>query len=125
MATQVAETRTSRLVVLVSPTEKREIADNARAVEMSVSDFVRTAAQRYAEPTETEALLLKDLLADLERANERTQVAFEEMEVQREHFRQFDEQAYKEKVRAELEARSDIDWDRIVDFLGFATEARQ
>lgn len=124
MATQLVETRTSRLVVLVSPTEKREIVENARAVEMSVGDFMRTAARRRGEPTEAEALLLKDLLADLERANERTRVAFEELQAQRERSRRFDEQAYKEQVRAELEARTDIDWDRVAEFLGFTAEAR-
>lgn len=124
MATQLAETRTSRLVVLVSPTEKREITERARAVDMSVGDYMRTAARREVEPTDIEALLLKELVADLERANERTRVAFEELQAQREKTRNFDEQAYKEQVRAELEARTDIDWDRVAEFLGVASEVR-
>lgn len=44
MATQVLDTRTERMVVLVSASEKRRIADNARAASMTLSDYVRTAA---------------------------------------------------------------------------------
>ncbi len=120
MATQAADLRSDRVVVLVSPAEKRRIAADAKAVDMSVSDFMRTAAQRYFEPTEAEAALFKDLLVELERANERTDASFKALMAQAERSRNWDEAAYKAKVRAELEARTDIDWDKVAEFLGFA-----
>ncbi|WP_375402520.1 hypothetical protein [uncultured Sphingomonas sp.] len=122
MATQAVETRSSRMVVLVSPTERRRITDNAREADMSISDFMRTAAQHYAEPTDAEALLLKDLVEELERANERTREAFEGVQEALERSRTYDEAAYKAQMRAELEARTDIDWDKMREFLGFSTE---
>ena len=120
MATQAADLRSDRVVVLVSPAEKRRISEDAAAAAMSVSDFMRTAAQNHFAPTEVEAALLKDVLADLESANERTRASFEALEAQMERSRAWDEVAYKDKVRAELEARDDIDWDKVAEFLGFA-----
>ena len=113
MATQLSDPRSSRVVVLVSPAEKRQIAANAAAADMSVSDFMRTAAERYTEPTEVEKLLMRDLLAQLETANARTEKAFAALEAAQAHAGAFDEQTYRSKVRKELLARTDIDWDAL------------
>ena len=113
MATQLSDPRSSRVVVLVSPAEKRQIAANAAAADMSVSDFMRTAAERYSEPTEVEKLLMRDLLAQLEAANARTEKAFAALEAAQAHADAFNEQAYRAKVREELLARADIDWDAL------------
>src|SRR3546814_20740929 len=72
MATAV-DTRNNRVVVLVSDAEKRRIAANARAADLSVSDYMRRAAERYSEPTDAERALMKDLLVELERANPATE----------------------------------------------------
>ncbi len=118
MATQAADVRNSRVVVLVSDGEKRRIAANARAADMSVSDFMRTAAERYSEPTPTEAALMKDLLAQLEQANAATEASLARLTETATRADMFDEPGYRAKVRAELEARTDIDWDRVASFLG-------
>ena len=110
MATQPADTRTSRLVVLVSPAEKRRIAANAAAADMTLSDFMRTAAERYSEPNHAEKALMRDLIAQLEAANQRTDASFAALKEVRNRAVTFDEEAYRAKVREELLARTDIDW---------------
>src|SRR3546814_11313446 len=79
MATAV-DTRNNRVVVLVSDAEKRRIAANARAADLSVSDYMRRAAERYSEPTDAERALMKDLLVELERANAATDAALVRLE---------------------------------------------
>jgi len=113
MATQLSDPRSSRVVVLVSPAEKRRIAANAAAADMTVSDFMRTAAERYSEPSEAEKLLMRDLLAQLEAANARTEEAFAALEASETHAAAFDEESYRARVREELLARTDIDWDAL------------
>ncbi len=113
MATQLPETRSSRVVVLVSPEEKRRISANAEAADMTVSDFMRTAAERYTEPTDAERALMRDLLAQLEQANARTEVAFAQLEEARTAAAAFDEDRYRTQVRAQLLADSSIDWDTL------------
>lgn len=113
MATQLSDPRSSRVVVLVSSAEKRRIAANAEAADMSVSDFMRTAAERYSEPTPAEQALMRDLLAQLEAANARTEAAMAALEAARANADAFDEQAYRARVREELLARSDIDWNAL------------
>ncbi|WP_066722326.1 plasmid mobilization protein [Sphingomonas pituitosa] len=113
MATQLPETRSSRVVVLVSPEEKRRISANAEAADMTVSDFMRTAAERYTEPTEAEMALMRDLLAQLEAANARTDAAFAQLDHARAAAAQFDEDAYRAQMREQLLADSSIDWNAL------------
>lgn len=64
MATQISggnEHRTARLTVLVTPAEKRAIETRARLVDMTPSEWVRTAAQHY-EPVADEPAFVQ--LAD-------------------------------------------------------------
>lgn len=110
-------------MVLVSPSEKRRIAANAEAADMSVSDFMRTAAERYSEPTPAEQALMRDLLAQLEVANARTEQAMIELDAARTAAAAFDEEAYRAKVREELLARTDVDWDALSTL--FAAGTRQ
>lgn len=118
MATQLSPNRTERVVFLVSASEKRRIADNARSADMTVSDFVRTAAELHTEPTEPERALMADLLRTLEEANARTDEALARLQAVQDRAASFDEEAYRAKVRAELEARDDIDWDATAAALG-------
>lgn len=113
MATQLPETRSSRVVVLVSPEEKRRISANAEAADMTVSDFMRTAAERYSEPTEAEQALMRDLLTQLEAANARTDAAMARLEAARAEAAAFDETACRARIRAELLADPSIDWDAL------------
>ena len=118
MATQLSDPRSSRVVVLVSPSEKRRIAANAEAADMSVSDFMRTAAERYSEPTPAEQALMRDLLAQLELANARTEAAMAGLDAARTAAAAFDEEAYRAQIREELLARTDVDWDALSAVLG-------
>jgi len=113
MATQISDPRSSRVVVLVSPAEKRRIAANAAAVEMTLSDFMRTAAERWAEPSDAEQALMHDLLAQLEAANARSDAAQAALDATEQRALAFDEDAYRAQVREELLARTDIDWDAL------------
>ena len=121
MATQAVAApggRTNRLVVLVSHDEKARISAHARAAEMSVSDYLRTAGERYVEPTEAERLLLRDLVRSLEEANVQTDAALARLEAATARAESFDEDAYRAKVEAELAERDDVDWDALADALG-------
>ncbi len=118
MATQLTSTRTERVVFLVSAMEKRRIAENARLADMTVSDFIRTAAEHYSEPTDAERRLMSELLAMLEQANARTDASLARLAETEARVAAFDEQAYRVQVRAELEARDDLDWSAMAAELG-------
>lgn len=120
MATQALDTRTERMVVLVSASEKRCIAEKARAASMTLSDYVRTAAERYDEPSAAERELMAELLARLEEANVRTDASLARLAETQARVAAFDEDAYRAKVRAELEARDDLDWSAMAVELGLA-----
>jgi hypothetical protein len=117
MATQLSDPRSSRVVVLVSPSEKLRIAANAAAADMSISDFMRTAAERYSEPSEAEIVLLRDLLAQVETGRARVDRAWEALETVERRAAALDEDRYRAEVRAELLARTDIDWDALEKLL--------
>jgi len=119
MATQAAEVRNNRVVVLVSEAEKRRIASNARAADMSVSDFMRRAAERYTEPTDAEQALMRDLLAQLEQANISTRAALENLEETESRAASFDEAAYRAEIVRQLEGQ-DINWAEVAERLGLA-----
>jgi hypothetical protein len=123
MATQLQHPRSTRLVVLVSPAEKQRIADSAAAADMTVSDYMRTAAERYSEPSEAEQMLMRELLTQLEAANASTEKAFAALETEQARAATFDEAAYRATVRQQLLARTDVDWDALGDAL--AGDTRQ
>lgn len=121
MATQIAQVtdvRSNRVVVLVSPAEKQRIAADAAAADMSISDFMRTAAEGFTEPTAAERRLMRDLLRTLEEANARTDASLARLMETQARAAAFDEDAYREQVRAEMETREDIDWAAIAGELG-------
>jgi hypothetical protein len=104
MATQFKaefqETRSERLVVLVSPTEKRAIEARARSAKLSMSDFVRTSAQNYEEPTAAEMALLGDLLHRIDETDTRIDATFARIDAMRADEVAFDEDAYKANLTA-------------------------
>jgi hypothetical protein len=99
------ETRSERLVVLVSPTEKRAIEARARSAKLSLSDFVRASAQNYEGPTEAEMTLLHDLLHRIDQTDTRIDATLARIDAIRDKESGFDEDSYK----AELTAR----WSRL------------
>ena len=118
MATQAADVRGDRVVVLVSKAEKTALAQRAQSAGMTVSDFVRTAAERYSEPTAVERELMRELLLALEEANAKTDASLARLKNTEERVATFDEAAYRAKVRADLEARNDLDWEAMAAELG-------
>lgn len=120
MAAQLSPARNERVVFLVSAAEKVRIADNARAASMTLSDFVRTAAQHPAEPTVSEQELLREMLVSLEEANARTDESLARLEATEQRAMCFDEQSYRQRRQAEYEAIDDLDWAAIADDLGLA-----
>lgn len=118
MATQVVDVRSDRLVVLVSKAEKAAFSERAQASGMTVSEFVRTAAERYSEPTQPEQRLMSELLTVLEEANAKTDVALARLRATEARVAAFDEDAYRAKVEAELAARTDLNWSAMAVQLG-------
>lgn len=113
--------RSHRLVVLVNEEEKARITEQARAASMSVSDYLRTVAEGFELPTEGEKRMLKEAVRQLEEANAGTDAALARLEATVAEAAAFDEEAYREKVRAELVA-SDIDWELVGKRLGFVRD---
>lgn len=82
---------TSRLVVMMTPRDKKAIEARARALDMTTSELVRRAAASYDEhitPEEERMLealtdefvaVVADIREDLRRANERSEAHFAEM----------------------------------------------
>lgn len=118
MATQMVDVRSDRLVVLVSKAEKAALSERAQASGMTVSEFIRTAAERYSEPTEAEQRLMSELLTMLEQANVKTDAALARLQATEARVAAFDEDAYRAKVEAELAARTDLDWSAMAMQLG-------
>jgi hypothetical protein len=117
MATQLKpdfrETRSERLVVLVSPTEKRAIAARARDAKLSVSDFVRASAQNDQAPTDAEKAMLQDVFAELAALNAYTDTAMARLEATNARGRAYDEQAHKARLEAEWTRDGVVDWPAI------------
>lgn len=111
--TDFAETRSERLVVLVSPTEKRAIEARARRANLSLSDFVREVAQSDEVPTEGEKAMLSELFAQIGSLNSHVDNALERMDATNAYANAFDEAAYKAKLEAEWTRDGEVDWDAI------------
>lgn len=117
MATQLKErpeTRSERLVVLVSPREKRAIEGNAREAGMSLSDFVRAASQSYGEPTADERAELEKLFAEMREANARSDATLARLEATKAIADAYDEEAYKAELeRAWTNPDGSTNWEAI------------
>lgn len=113
--------RVHRLVVLVNDDEKAHIKARAQAVSMSVSDYLRTAGELFELPTEAEKQMLKELVQTLTEANAKSDATLARLEETAAAAAAFDEDAYREKVRAELLA-SEIDWQAVGARLGFVRD---
>lgn len=117
MATQLKErpeTRSERLVVLVSPREKRAIEQAAREAGLSLSDFVRTASQNYVGPTAEEKAELRQLMADVRAASARSDETLVRLEATNSRADAYDHEAYKADLAAAwTKADGSTDWAAI------------
>lgn len=61
---------------------------------------------------------IREMLVSICVTGERIDAALAEARTSSERARRFDENAYRARVRAELEADSDIDWNQVAERLG-------
>ena len=77
MDMQAAPAMNSRLVVMMTPTEKRAIEARARRLSLTTSEFVRRAAHGYEEADPSEQAALELLADELEKTVESMRASFE------------------------------------------------
>ncbi|CAN5335782.1 hypothetical protein BH10PSE13_BH10PSE13_06460 [soil metagenome] len=114
MATQPVESRSERVVVLMTATEKRDVVDKARTLGLSIGEYMRLAAE-FGAMTSSERAELEALTTELQAMNESLAESFARLEETSQ--REIDEDGLRVKVRAELEVM-DIDWAGVADRLG-------
>jgi hypothetical protein len=110
----VPEVRSERIVVLMTPREKRDLSARAREAGVSVGEYMRLAAE-FETLSRDEKAQLETLVSDLRAATERTQATLDRLEATA--ARVIDEDALRARSRAELEAM-DIDWASLGNRLG-------
>src|SRR5262249_21134395 len=121
MATQISETRTERVVVLMTPSEKRAIAERARDAGLSTGEYMRLAAEFEAmSPLERDQL--EFIAEELRAAVERTTETLDRLDAVSARASAINEDALREKYRREFEARDDIDWAGVAHALGLGHE---
>lgn len=119
MATQPVESRSERVVVLMTATEKRDVANKARSLGLSIGEYMRLAAE-FGAMTSSERAAMEALTVELQAMNTRLADSFAKLEETSK--REIDEDALRAKYRVELEAM-DIDWAGVADRLGLARSA--
>ncbi len=127
MATQVSEARgrrDRRLVVLVSDKEKNQIETRARAADMSVSDWLRTAGEQFEMPTEDEKEQLIEVFRRIAASNRRLDERLERLDRLEGEWASFDEVAFRQNVEDKLaKENGDVDWVMFADMLGLRPKA--
>jgi hypothetical protein len=116
--------KTERMVLLVTPAEKADIAAKAARLGVSVSEFVRRATELFdAEDLvamEELTQLVPELNAMADRIESRqAEWATKEAEFQRELAR-LRSPDYREQVRREVLTDERINWDAVGEMFGFA-----
>jgi hypothetical protein len=113
MATNPANTRTERVVVLMTPSEKRDVAERALAAGVSTGEYMRLAAQ-FGAMSPAEQAELVALTQELDAMNARLDRSFASLESTAN--RVIDEEALRARYRAEFEAWSEDDRSALADF---------
>jgi len=116
MATQLSETRSERVVVLMTPSEKRALAERAKEAGLSTGEYMRLAAE-FGAMTPAEEAELTALSEEMASVNARLDATFAKLEETARRADEFDEEALRARYRAELEARADIDWATLAEML--------
>ena len=120
MATQPIETRSERVVVLMTPTEKRAISGRAKDAGLSLGEYMRLAAD-FETMSPSERQQLEFIAEELRGAVERTTATLDKLDATAARAAALDEDALRDKYRRELEAGIDIDWPGVAQFFGFAS----
>jgi hypothetical protein len=118
MAAQAADLRNDRVVVLFSKAEKALLAARARAKGMTVSDFVRAAAERYElDQEDLPADFEAEVLWQMEQIKARMQATFSDLDAYLADRQEPDREAIRAETMREMEALH-IDWDEVRSRLG-------
>jgi hypothetical protein len=119
MATHSVDVRNDRLVVLLSKREKTDLTARAKSAAMSVSDYVRTATERFEFEEELPEELGAEIIRQIDEVKARMQATFDDLDAYMATRPKQDPEAIRAEVFAELE-RADIDWSEVRARLGFA-----
>lgn len=117
MATQLADPLNDRLVVLISKADKTRLMARAKAAGLSLSDYVRAAAERFEIEEELPKDFEAELLRQIEQIRKRMQAALDDLDAYLAERREPDRAAIRAKTFAELE-QLEIDWDEVRAVLG-------
>lgn len=112
MATQAADVRTDRLVVLLSKSEKSALTARARAADMTVSDYIRTAAERFNGDEELSEDFQAEVLDQIEQIKARMQATSDDLDAYMATRREPDRAAIRREVFEELR-HAKVDWDEV------------
>ena len=119
MATQAADVRSDRVVVLMSPAEKVTLSARAKAKGLTVSDYVRAAAERFDAEEDLPHDFKEELLRQIEQIKARMAATFADLDAYLAQRREPDPDKIRAQAIAEAEA-IDIDWDEVRTRLGLA-----
>lgn len=119
MATQAVDVRSDRLVVLVSKAEKSALAERARSAGMTVSDFVRAAAEQFEFERELPGDFEAEVLRQIEQIKARMATTFADLDAYLAQRREPDTDAIRANTITQMEAL-DVDWDDVRSRLGLA-----
>jgi hypothetical protein len=114
--------KTDRLTLLISPADKAAINARAELLGVSVSELVRTAALDYEPELKDEKAQLEALLGEIEFALGRIDDNLDAMiagaETHRQEMAYLASDEYREKVRQQILADPNIDWQGLRQLVG-------
>ena len=119
MATRAAEVRSDRVVVLVSKAEKVILSARAKAAGLTVSDYVRAAAERFEVEEDLPEDFEAEVMRQIEQIKARMAATFADLDAYLAERREPDPSAIRMQTIKEMEAL-DIDWDEVRTRLGLA-----
>ncbi|WP_375428762.1 hypothetical protein [uncultured Sphingomonas sp.] len=117
MATRSVDIRNDRLVVLLSKGEKMVLMARAKSAAMSVSDYVRTATERFEFEEEMPEDIGAEIMRQIDEVKARMQATFDDLDAYIAARPKRDPETIRAEVFAELE-QADIDWDEVRVRLG-------
>lgn len=117
MATAFQETRTERVVVLMTPTEKRRLSHQAQTHQMNLSEYLRSAAEDHEPDDEAALATIGPLLDQLKSSVSRAEASLDRLQNLQDG-PQFDEAVFREACKADLQTRGDLNWRGIAAMFG-------
>ena len=117
MATQAADLRSDRVVVLFSKAEKVALSARAKAAGLTISDYVRTAAERYEFEDEYPKGFEEEVLRQIEQTKKRMTTTFAELDAYLAERGEPDPATIRAQTITEME-KLGVDWEAVRARLG-------